>query len=828
MFGFYLPKMLRQMLLLLALLLSSFALYSGECENKYPLEKIITEQVIETPFEIVIQTPVEIAYFVTVQVPYTVAQTCFKSVSQVFRDCNIKRPWKCFDVTKIIQVPFDCTYTAFKDVEEKRFRTEFKNEIVTKIEKRIQKLEDYKRPLGYAACLTQNSGEALLKAQGKEFQVIGSFHEAVFKLATCDEDGAKKSFRKANKKAKEAVEHVAYASETAARATYDLTYVAPLLTTTILLDKGLNTHLTSSYVETRDDASRNIREVSKKVGAVLEVTAKPENLGKIAFIYAATTVGGPFGAALANIMYDKIILKKSMTEKAMLRSFAIGAAAGYAAEGVQGALEGKKIFEAAKYANYLSKVSSAVAQNLTTDVGNVALNGGEGYNSKDFLKSILSSVAVVEVGNDSLATIIESTVDSTLNSVATQGVEEDFNFKKIDFKQVENSLYQGFANGVTRESVHAFMDATVIKAIPEDMRRIDKKAMDELEDAFYKAMLSYQEYQREQIQLAVLKSLFQMNKDDRENLFKLIQAKDQEIKERIAQKTFGKNFKDLTAKEILSDNFKENYLRFNTALGEELIRNNPQFAALLNIADEYGRNPAGAPDLFATSFNLSTPGRPTLTLLEGGLQAAKSSSLLSATLETLGVITMILYSPGVGEGSDDVSKYSQEQLAPSAIPLPDPTDNEGWDLYTRAIRGDRAAAYKYLNRDEFEKIQKENGWSDEEVISFYENQLKKEEKNIDLQHPVLDGDRVGNANKLDFHHAFPDLIDNFSRDAQQFSIPTKGEGGVIVRNSNLYQLEGSLNGTNGVFEWIVDQGSITHRRFIPGGKVTGKPNQIPQ
>ena len=28
-------------------------------------------------------------------------------------------------------------------------------------------------------------------------------------------------------------------------------------------------------------------------------------------------------------------------------------------------------------------------------------------------------------------------------------------------------------------------------------------------------------------------------------------------------------------------------------------------------------------------------------------------------------------------------------------------------------------------------------------------------------------------------------------------------------------------------EWIVDQGSMTHRRFIPGGNVTGFPNQIP-
>ncbi len=96
-----------------------------------------------------------------------------------------------------------------------------------------------------------------------------------------------------------------------------------------------------------------------------------------------------------------------------------------------------------------------------------------------------------------------------------------------------------------------------------------------------------------------------------------------------------------------------------------------------------------------------------------------------------------------------------------------------------------------------------------------------------IANPVLGKPRAGSALKSDPQHAFPDLVDNFATDAQRFTIPTRGPGGQVVRQSELLQVEGSLNGREGVFEWIVDQGQVTHRRFIPGGRVTGSPNQIP-
>jgi len=87
-------------------------------------------------------------------------------------------------------------------------------------------------------------------------------------------------------------------------------------------------------------------------------------------------------------------------------------------------------------------------------------------------------------------------------------------------------------------------------------------------------------------------------------------------------------------------------------------------------------------------------------------------------------------------------------------------------------------------------------------------------------------DRVGSALSKDdpFHRSVSWVVDN--PDAQRFAI-TGGDG--VARE--LYQLPGELNGKSGVFEWILDESGsnpvINHQRFIPGGGVTGYPNQVP-
>jgi len=96
---------------------------------------------------------------------------------------------------------------------------------------------------------------------------------------------------------------------------------------------------------------------------------------------------------------------------------------------------------------------------------------------------------------------------------------------------------------------------------------------------------------------------------------------------------------------------------------------------------------------------------------------------------------------------------------------------------------------------------------------------------IDIKNPVLDNARTGSALKNDSLHAFNDIIDNYAGDATKLTL--KGGDGV---NRSLYQIEGSLNGKSGIFEWIVDPDptkGVTHRIFIEGVGITGKPNARP-
>ena len=62
-------------------------------------------------------------------------------------------------------------------------------------------------------------------------------------------------------------------------------------------------------------------------------------------------------------------------------------------------------------------------------------------------------------------------------------------------------------------------------------------------------------------------------------------------------------------------------------------------------------------------------------------------------------------------------------------------------------------------------------------------------------------------------HGFNDIVDNYAGYATQ----------TPLNNATLYQLDGSLNGVAGRFEWIIQDGNVTHRMFIQNGTMNGVP-----
>ncbi|KYN78013.1 hypothetical protein A0J52_01645 [Clostridium sporogenes] len=109
---------------------------------------------------------------------------------------------------------------------------------------------------------------------------------------------------------------------------------------------------------------------------------------------------------------------------------------------------------------------------------------------------------------------------------------------------------------------------------------------------------------------------------------------------------------------------------------------------------------------------------------------------------------------------------------------------------------------------------------------------KRMSKNI--ENPIIGKERVGSALKDDFvdairnnkneitkefpakakGHGFPDIVDNYAGDAKHKKLPD---------GADLYQLSGANNGIAGRFEWIVENGKVTHRMFIENGTINGRP-----
>ena len=418
---------------------------------------------------------------------------------------------------------------------------------------------------------------------------MGNYAQVVVKAQTAaktliaDHKKAKDLMKEAEQNGKEALEKAAEVAQRALEVNMGIKVDAPLRGEAKLIDAITgNEKVEDAYLSQKRATVKDFERAGAQLAMVLKAAGQPENIGRIAMMYLATATMGPFGAAMMNVMYDKMVLGKSMSEEAMLKSFAIGMAAGYAAEAAQGWAEAKNAVDTYKHASYLSKVASSMAKNLTSDLGNAALNN-KGLHSKDFLKSVLGAVASIESGNGIGAQIFESTLESGLKSITDQAVDNGMDLSEINMEEVEQALYNGFANGAVTEAVHTALDKTVVPYLP---KRIDKNIIGDVKEMMGELVVAQYEAEMRARQEAMIENWSNMSNEERDILIEEVREATDELRDEAAQKLYGKRYDDLSSLEKLSGAFRDAFAQEAAEHLYDSLTNNPKLAfmnpALIN------------------------------------------------------------------------------------------------------------------------------------------------------------------------------------------------------------------------------------------------------
>ncbi|MBF0314875.1 MAG: hypothetical protein HQK52_15745 [Oligoflexia bacterium] len=231
------------------------------------------------------------------------------------------------------------------------------------------------------------------------------------------------------------------------------TVAIELIQDTVTLEKKLTKKINKEVLsKISKDLARMVDDTVKiqdKGIHYLDAAASFENVARTALIGFASACGsGPAGAALANLIADRFIEKKTLTLQSFTQSVIVGATAGYVAEQVQMC---SALGKGATFASHL-------AQGTVNDAGDIILND-KSYTSADFIAMALragmaSTISIKNGGQASVPKIIATgSVRSALTSGTNELINEAVIEHHVDLRDVGDAALRGAANGLVNTAV---------------------------------------------------------------------------------------------------------------------------------------------------------------------------------------------------------------------------------------------------------------------------------------------------------------------------------------------------------------------------------------
>ncbi|MBF0366704.1 MAG: hypothetical protein HQK50_14115, partial [Oligoflexia bacterium] len=196
----------------------------------------------------------------------------------------------------------------------------------------------------------------------------------------------------------------------------------------------------------------NSMKIQDKGVYYVDAAASFENVARTALIAFANACGsGPAGTALANLIADRFIDKKSLNLKTFSQSVATGLAAGYAADYFRGCTSSLGTYGATFAGNF--------ASNSITDAGDILFNN-RSYSSTDFIAMTLRAGALsgINIKNGKDVTvgkiILTGAARRGLNEGVSELVDEAVVDHHVDLRDVGDAALRGSANGAVESTVN--------------------------------------------------------------------------------------------------------------------------------------------------------------------------------------------------------------------------------------------------------------------------------------------------------------------------------------------------------------------------------------